>query len=53
MSGQLRLCFVDVHVTFESSTYSYAEDHGVVTDIRVRLSNQISKDMIVSVRGGQ
>ena len=53
MSRRLRLCFVDVRVTFESSTYSYAEDHGVVTDIRVRLSNQIAQDLTVSVRGGQ
>ena len=49
----MRLCFVDVRVTFERSNYSYAENHGTVSNIRVRLSNPIAQDLTVSVRGGQ
>ena len=53
MNGRLKLFSVAVRATFESSTYSYAEDHGTVSNIRVRLSNPIAQDLTVSVRGGQ
>ena len=39
-------------MNFSQSLYSYNEDHGVVSDINVVLSNEIVRDLTVTVFGG-
>ena len=41
-----------VTVKFSQSLYSYNEDHGVVSDINVVLSNEIAQDLNLTVSGG-
>ena len=46
------ICLIVVTANFGQSLYSYSENHGVVSDITIRLSTAIAQSLTVTVSGG-